>query len=60
MMRAYRIRVYGKPRKHIDPHQFVQALIMLARELHDQHLQEQASDSSSEPEAEAGPGDDGC
>lgn len=43
MMRAYRIRVYGKPRMHIDPDQFAQALLMLARELHEQHLQEQAS-----------------
>ncbi len=59
MMRAYRIRVYGKPRKHIDPHQFVQALIMLARELHDQQLQEQASRQASQPEPEPEPCDGG-
>jgi hypothetical protein len=56
-MRAYRIRVYGKPRKNIDPHQFAQALLMLARELHEQHLQEQVSGNSTEQETEAGPGD---
>jgi energy-coupling factor transporter ATP-binding protein EcfA2 len=32
-MRAYRVRVYGKPRKTIDAHQLAQALLMLAREL---------------------------
>jgi hypothetical protein len=53
-MRAYRIRVYGKPRKNIDPHQFVQAVLMLARELRDQHLHEQAT----APDSEAVPGDE--
>jgi hypothetical protein len=57
-MRAYRIRVYGKPRKNIDAHQFVQAVLMLARELRDQHLYEQASASSPEPDAEELPGDE--
>lgn len=57
-MRAYRIRVYGKPRKQIDPHQFVQALLMLARELHEQHLQERSDTDDSEASAEAGPGDE--
>lgn len=54
-MRAYRIRVYGKPRTHIDPHQFAQALLMLARELHEQHLQDRATAEGSAPDAEAGP-----
>lgn len=57
-MRAYRIRVYGKPRKNIDAHQFVQAVLMLARELHEQHLQEQATGDGAEQETEAGPGDE--
>jgi hypothetical protein len=57
-MRAYRIRVYGKPRKNIDAHQFVQAVLMLARELRDQHLYEQAAASSTEPDAEELPGDE--
>jgi hypothetical protein len=52
-MRAYRIRVYGKPRKNIDAHQFVQAVLMLARELRDQYLYEQAAASSTGPESEA-------
>ncbi len=52
-MRAYRIRVYGKPRQNIDAHQFVQAVLMLARELRDQHLSEQAAASSTGPESEA-------
>jgi len=56
-MRAYRIRVYGKPRKNIDPHQFVQAVLMLARELRDQHLHEQATAPDSAPDSEAVPGD---
>jgi hypothetical protein len=59
-MRAYRIRVYGKPRKNIDPHQFVQAVLLLARELHDQHLYEQAAASSTEPESDAERRDDAC
>jgi hypothetical protein len=54
-MRAYRIRVYGKPRKNIDPHQFVQAVLMLARELHEQHLAEQAATRGTESDAEAVP-----
>lgn len=41
-MRAYRIRVYGAPRTNIDPHQFAHAVLMLARELHQQQLEEQA------------------
>lgn len=53
-MRAYRIRVYGKQRTHIDPHHFAQALLMLARELHEQHLQDRAATSDSEPDAGAG------
>lgn len=59
-MRAYRIRVYGKPRKDIDPHQFVQAVLMLARELHEQHLAEQAAAANgSAPESdEAASGDE--
>jgi hypothetical protein len=57
-MRAYRIRVYGKPRKNIDAHQFVQAVLMLARELRDQHLHEQAAANSTGPDSdEAVPGD---
>lgn len=51
MMRAYRIRVYGKPRKNIDPHQFVQAVLLLARELHEQHLAEQAVAEAAPDEA---------
>jgi hypothetical protein len=54
-MRAYRIRVYGKPRKNIDPHQFVQAVLMLARELHEQHLAEQAAASEPAPDSGAVP-----
>lgn len=57
-MRAYRIRVYGKPRTNIDPYQFAQALLMLARELHDQHLAEQAAANCSQPGSEAVPGDE--
>lgn len=59
-MRAYRIRVYGTPRKNIDPHQFVQAVLMLARELRDQHLYEQATASSTGPESDTEPRDDAC
>jgi hypothetical protein len=49
--------VYGKPRKNIDPNQFVQAVLLLARELHEQHLIEQAAaetgtDSEAVPDAE--------
>ena len=42
-MRAYRIRVYGTPRKNIDANLFVQAVLQLAAELHQQHLAEQAA-----------------
>jgi hypothetical protein len=52
-MRVYRVRVYGKPRRNIDAHQFVQAVLMLARELHEQHLQEQATSNDAEPDSEA-------
>ncbi|MGH3806769.1 MAG: hypothetical protein ACRDRU_09070 [Pseudonocardiaceae bacterium] len=52
MGRAYRIRVYGKPRKNMDPHQMAQALLMLARELHEQQLEEQASRQASQPGSE--------
>jgi hypothetical protein len=52
---AYRIRVYGKPHRSIDPHQFVQALLMLARELHEQELQDRAAADDSEASVEAGP-----
>jgi hypothetical protein len=58
VMRAYRVRVYGKPRKNIDAHQFVQAVLMLARELHNQHLQEQARGHGSEPETKTAAGDE--
>ena len=60
-MRAYRIRVYGKPRKNIDANLFVQAVLQLARELHQQNLAEQAAngpaldaeaDSSAVPDGE--------
>jgi hypothetical protein len=54
-MRAYRIRVYGKPRKNLDPHQFVQAVLMLARELHEQHLAEQAAANAAESDSKAVP-----
>lgn len=54
-MRAYRIRVYGTPRGNIDPHQFAQALLMLARELHEQHLQDRAAADDSEASVQAGP-----
>lgn len=57
-MRAYRIRVYGKPRKNIDPHQFAQAVLMLARELRDQHLHEQATANNSKSDCEAVPDDE--
>lgn len=56
-MRAYQIRVYGTPRKRIDPHQFVQAVLLLARELRYQHLYEQAAAGSTGPESEAVTGD---
>lgn len=55
-VRAYRIRVYGKPRRNIDPHQMAQAVLMLARELHQQHLQEQASREASRTDSATGSG----
>ena len=60
-MRAYRIRVYGKPRRTIDPHQIAQAVLLLARELHQQQLQEHASRKAPQTDSGTGsePRDDG-
>jgi hypothetical protein len=57
-MRAYRIRVYGKPRKNIDANLFVQAVLLLARELHVQHLASQAAANGSESDSAAVPDDE--
>lgn len=60
-MRAYRIRVYGKPRKNVDPHQMAQAVLLLARELHQQQLQEHANHEATQTDSDTGsePRDDG-
>jgi hypothetical protein len=44
MAQAYRIRVYGRQRRHIDPRQFAQVLILLGR-----HLYEKQQTTSSRP-----------
>ena len=57
-MRAYRIRVYGNPRKTVDAHQLAQALLMLARELPaPSEAREPAPDRNDKPSDVAGPDD---
>lgn len=56
-MRAYRIRVYGQPRKNIDAHQLAQALLMVARELRAHQSQQEATKGESVPPENAGPDD---
>lgn len=41
MSGRYRIRVYGKPRKDIDPALLAQVVILLGRHLHQQRQQQQ-------------------
>lgn len=36
MGKQYRIRVYGRQRKNIDPHRLAQVLILLGRHLYEQ------------------------
>jgi hypothetical protein len=58
MARHYRIRVYGRRRKQVDPNRLAQVLILLGRHLYEkQQVKNGASRSSASPcppELEAG------
>lgn len=69
MGRDYRIRVYGRQRKQIDPCQLAQVLILLGRHMYDQNQRAahggadkpKTAPKASEPrpESDAGPCDGG-
>jgi len=48
-MRAYRIRVYGKQRTHIDRALLAQVLIVVGRDVHQRRLQRHAGGNDLEP-----------
>lgn len=57
MMRAYRIRVFGEPRRSIDADQLARALLMLARELQARQRAEEAAQGEGSPPERGGPRD---
>jgi hypothetical protein len=49
MSRQYRIRVYGKQRKDIDPALLAQVVILLGRHLHHQQQQQRSDRGAGHP-----------
>jgi hypothetical protein len=47
---AYRIRVYGKQRKNIDPALLAQVVILLGRHLHQQRQHERSATGQTPPD----------
>jgi hypothetical protein len=48
MSRQYRIRVYGKQRKDIDPALLAQVVILFGRHLHQQQQQQSTQDATAD------------